>query len=477
MSALKTKLPEFLASGEKARLIPVVSEGSKEGRATSILLSSLAAVHEFAQSIFGVVGIKIGSRTSIDVYTEVVFADKGQKVKMRPDGLIIINTGKSQWTALIEAKIGNADLNPDQIKEYLALAKQYKIDAVITISNQYSAIPTHHPVALKKSDIKGIELYHWSWMFVLTEAILLLKSMCIEDEEQRFLLSEMVRYYDHPSVGVSSFSKMNAEWKDVVLKVRSGSRLAKTSEEVEKTVASWHQEARDLCLIMSRNLAVPVSLRLSRKHRNHPSERLKDDCDHLVTTNTLNCELDIPYAASPLKVMADLARRTVDCSMRVEAPKDKKRSTAKLNWLLRQLKDVAPEDIFIKAITHGRANNSQATLQAVRDNPDAILLYEGTDIQPTAFEVMMIKDLAGKFSGRNTFIEAVENTVTSFYEIAGQNLQSWTPEAPKIKKSQSDDVPKLGKPETVMLVQKEDKVHLDITATPQANDENEAVNE
>ncbi len=30
-------------------------------------------------------------------------------------------------------------------------------------------------------------------MFALTEAILLLKSMSVEDEDQRFLLSEMVR--------------------------------------------------------------------------------------------------------------------------------------------------------------------------------------------------------------------------------------------------------------------------------------------
>lgn len=124
---------------------------------------------------------------------------------------IVVNTGRKQWKALVEAKIGNSDLDEQQIKDYLILAKKHNIDAVITLSNQYSAIPTHHPVSLKKSDLKGIELYHFSWMFILTEAIMLLKTMSVDDEDQRFLLNEMVRYFDHDSVGVSEFSSMNHE--------------------------------------------------------------------------------------------------------------------------------------------------------------------------------------------------------------------------------------------------------------------------
>lgn len=289
-------------------------------------------------------------------------------------------------------------------------------------------------------------------MFILTEAILLLKSMGVEDEEQRFLLDEMVRYYDHPSVGVSSFSSMNKEWKDIVLKVRSGSTLTKTSEETENTVLSWHQEARDLCLIMSRNLAVPVSLKLSRKHTNDPTARLKEDSDQLATYKTLTCELDIPNAVSTLKVTADLTRRTVDCSMTLDAPKDKQRPSARLNWLLRQLKDANAEDIFIRAYTLGRGNNPQVRLQDVRENPDVLLVYEGTHIQPVAFDVTLSRDIAGKFSGRNTFIEAVEETVTQFYEIAGQNLQAWAPPAPKVKKEKHDDIHDIGDEDTVKLV-------------------------
>lgn len=453
MALTKKKLPEFLATGEQARLIPVGSEGKKEGRATSVLLANLSAVHEFAQVMFGAVGMRIGSRANIEVFTEIVFKDKDDNKKLRPDGLIIINTGRSQWKALVEAKIGNSDLDEQQIKDYLALAKKYKIDAVITLSNQYSAIPTHHPINFKKSDLKGVDLFHFSWMFILTEAILLLKSIGIDDEDQRFLLNEMVRYFDHESVGVSEFTSMNKEWKDITTAVRSGSTLSKTSSEVENTVVSWHQESRDLCLIMSRTLTVPVSLRLSRKHTNNPVSRVKDDCEELVKTLALTCELDIPNAVSPLKVTADLQRRTIDCSMSLNAPKDKQRASARLNWLLRQIKETNLDDIFIRAYTMGRANNPQVKLSDVRENPNTLLTVEGNQIQPVAFDVILSRDLAGKFSGRNTFIQTVEDTVKEFYIAVGQNLEAWTPPAPKVEKEKLEDIHDLDEPKTVKLVQ------------------------
>lgn len=456
MSINDKKLPDFLATGERARLIPVGSEGKKESRATSVLLANLSAVHEFAQVMFGAIGMRIGSRAKIEVYTEVVLKDKAGKEKLRPDGLIIINTGRSQWKALIEAKIGNSELDAEQIKDYLMLAKKYKIDAVITLSNQYSAIPTHHPISFKKSDLKGVDLFHFSWMFILTEAILLLKSMGVEDEDQRFLLNEMVRYFDHESVGVSEFTSMNKEWKDITTAVRSGSTLSKTSDEVQNTVVSWHQEARDLCLMMSRTLAVPVSLRLSRKHTNEPVSRIKDDCEELVKSLSLSCELDIPNAVSPLKITADLQRRTLDCSMSLNAPKDKQRASARLNWLLRQVKQTDIDDIFIRAYTMGRGNNPQVKLNEVRENPDALLVLEGNQIMPVAFDIILSRDLASKFSGRNTFIQAVEETVRDFYVAAGQHLEAWTPPAPKIKNEKKENVYELDAIETEENMQEEE---------------------
>jgi hypothetical protein len=66
-------LPEYLSSGQSARLIPVVADTSKESRAASIFLATLTAVPAFAASMLSTVGQRVGSRASIECYTEVVF--------------------------------------------------------------------------------------------------------------------------------------------------------------------------------------------------------------------------------------------------------------------------------------------------------------------------------------------------------------------------------------------------------------------
>ena len=85
-------LPDYLKQGELARLFPVLSTNSKEGRATSILLSCLSKVDEFGAEQLKTLGLKAGKRTSIECYTEVVFNETSQQNK-RPDGLIIVKTG------------------------------------------------------------------------------------------------------------------------------------------------------------------------------------------------------------------------------------------------------------------------------------------------------------------------------------------------------------------------------------------------
>ncbi len=55
---------------------------------------------------------------------------------LRPNNLLIITMGSRTWSASIESKIGNAELRRDQLEEYLDLAREVGIDAVITISNQ-----------------------------------------------------------------------------------------------------------------------------------------------------------------------------------------------------------------------------------------------------------------------------------------------------------------------------------------------------
>jgi len=233
--------PAYLTGGEPARLIPVTADSKKEERATSILLATLMSVDEFRKQMLGSLKVRTGSRTHLHAWTEINL-DDGKKAREkknhdRPDGLLVLNTGQKEWHALVEAKIGNSELSEDQLTHYLKRARDHKIDALITVSNQFVALPTHHPVRVSKTLLRGVDLFHWSWMYVVTQASLLLQEDAIKSDDQRFILEEALRYFNHESSGVTTFDRMNPEWKDVVGKVQSGAPLKKTAEEVENTVS------------------------------------------------------------------------------------------------------------------------------------------------------------------------------------------------------------------------------------------------
>lgn len=425
-----TERPDILKSGEYARLIPVVADSSREERALSILLATMSAVEEFRTAMFASLGVRAGAKASLEAYSQCVLSPPALPAD-RPDGLIILNTGKRRWRALVEAKIGSAELDPVQVERYAECARAMELDALITLSNQFVALPDHHPVRLPKILTKRVALFHWSWMFVVTQANLVLAKDGVASPDQRFILEEALRYWRHDSAGIATFDRMNREWKDLVGKVRNRAALNRTSPEVENTLASWHQEERDLCLLLTRRLGRPVTLRLPRSHREDPVQRLRDDCDSLVKSETLRVEFDIPDAAAPLEVVAHLATRTIRCSMRLQAPTDRKRGSARVNWVVRQLAKSDPASTHIKAIRRGRAEETEQTLEELRANPEA-LESRNRDHPPVAFEVFAVHDLAGRFGGGRTFIEALEDVVPQFYERVGQHLRAWVPAPPRI---------------------------------------------
>jgi hypothetical protein len=431
-----------LDSGEEARLIPVGSEKAQERRATSIFLATLSIVEQFADAVMKSVGQRRSERTSIQCFTEVVFKQKTSKEKKkvseqdRPDGLIVLKVGKRTWSALIEAKIGTAQLNSDQIERYLAIAKEHKIDAVITISNQFAVLPTHHPVKVPKNALRSVDLYHWSWTSLLTQAIFQLEIEQTLDPEQRFILNEFRRYFEHPSSGVKSFDAMNSEWKDICLTVKNGGRLQKSADEVKNTVGAWHQEQRDLSLMLTKNLKKSVPIKIKAAHKTDPEARLKDDCADLVNSHCLQSIFKIPGAASDLKVVADLKGWTVVVSMELKAPsRDEKKTTkAQITWLLKQLQKTTDTSIEIVASWPKRAPDTRTSLEELRENP-FILHCENAALVPIRYQVRLVCHLGGKFFGSKTFLAGMNKAVRVFYREAGEHLRVWVPLAPKLPKN------------------------------------------
>ena len=351
-------LPEKLTSGEPARLFPVLAETSKEGRALSVLLASVANIDDLGRTLLSTVGQRVGVRARVRTFTEVVLENAPEGVSGRPDGMIIVETGRRSWSALIEAKVRRARLDSDQVQAYLRLARANGVDAVITISNDFTAVPHHHPIRVSRPP-RGVDLFHWSWTSILTYAKVLLAAKEVEDREQLFLLDELVRFLDHPSTGVLRFDRMGGDWRSVVTSVVAGARLARTSDAVVDTVANWHQECRDLALKLTELVNANVVIRLPMAHRTDPRRRVVDDAATFCNTAALAVEFNVPAAASPIKVQADLRTRSIQVSMNLRAPGDRKSSRARTNWLLRQLAGSDAKDLHVRAIWPGLLGEPQ----------------------------------------------------------------------------------------------------------------------
>ena len=253
-------LPEYLKNGEIARLFPVISETGNEQRAVSILLAVISAVPPLADRLFSQVGQQLSARTSVNTYTEVVFKNESAaNTGNRPDGLVCLETGKRKWAALIEAKIGKSKLDQEQMERYLTLAKENEVNALITVSNEFAVLPTHHPVSVRKSLTRKVALYHFSWKSILTTAMLLREQGAIADREQAFLIRELVRFLSHKSAGVTGFTSMPHEWSEAVEIIQAGGGILRR-EKGTPIVGAWHQEIRDLSLRMSRILGRAVDL-------------------------------------------------------------------------------------------------------------------------------------------------------------------------------------------------------------------------
>lgn len=435
---MKSEISTFLASGQLARLIPTVADSKKEERATSCLLASFMVVPLFAKEVLSNAGAPVGKRLKITCYTEVTFKSTEKGKRPRPDGLIVIQNGSKNWTALVESKIGNAELTNEQVEEYLELAKQFKINSVITISNQFATTPIHHPLTINKNKTRSVELYHFSWLSLKSKAVLLTGNKQVDDPEQAYILSELVRYLDHDSSGVTALTKMPNEWKEACNSIQQGTPMTKNCGIIECSVSGWHQLLRHLTLNLSMAISQPVDLVLSRAREKDPELNFQEDCSLLSKDNKLDAVFEIPNAASRLLFSADFLRRTINISMKLDAPEDKSRATASINWITRQLKGENLQNVSLRAYWPKRIPMTVAPLIEVIENP-TVLIPSGVSEMPTHLEIIRVVDLAARFKGAKTFVEDSSKEFPKFYQDVGQHLSRWMAKAPKVKESEPSD--------------------------------------
>ena len=425
---------------EPARLIPVSGingPDEQERRGVSALLAVIESVREFGRAITLPLGAPAGAITT---FIEVPFQIGDRTV--RPDGVVRVVRGGRTWTALVEVKTGRNDLLPDQVGDYLDVAREQGFDAVLTISNQLVSAPGEHPVGVDRRKIKKVSLHHLSWSQIHTEAVVERVNRSVSDPDQAWILAELIRYLEHSRSGAVDFEDMGASW--VAVRDAVSQRTLRANERAAGEVVNrFGQLVAFAGMRLSRDLGVDVRPALSRADLQDRTRWLQTEIGYLVDNGTLQGSLRVPNAVAPFTITADLRSGRATCSMTVDAPNDG-RPTTRVNWLLRQV-STASDDLLVEAITaHGRRPGAAHPLAALRENPR--LLIEDPTKELKGF-TLILGIVAGskRGQGRGSFVGSVLDLCDRFYLEVVQNLRPWSPSAPKIKSTPSaEDDPGLG---------------------------------
>jgi hypothetical protein len=421
---------------KRARLIPVHGIGSAkeaEQRAASALLAVMTVVRPFSIELFGPLGASRAQKATVDAYTEVQYK-LGSK-SWRPDGLVVVSYGKATWSCLVEVKTGTDTLTADQVNAYWDIARDQGFDHVLTISNEIAPSASAHPTpGLKVRSNSKVAVSHLSWTALLTTAITLKQHTGVDDPEQEFLLSELIRYVEHPASGALSFDEMGSNWVAVRDAVRDVGATAKT-DGIDDICSRWDQLLRFGALMLGATLGRDVSMLLSKSHQN-PSTRLSDLIAGLTGDGVLRGVLRVPDTVGDLEVLADLRARQLQVTVEVVAPQDKQ-FRGRIGWLLRQLEG-APDQTIIEAWPRNARSPHCASLAAAREDRE-LLAPDGKEAHKFRIslraEMGLNRSNGGKRAG---FVESVLGLVDTFYEQVVQGMTPWTPSAPKAKKIESN---------------------------------------
>lgn len=415
-------------SWRHARLIPTFgsrSDKEREKRATSCLLAVMHGVPEFGHALLKELGAP--KSPVIETFAEVRFKNGGGKTVV-PDGAIVCQRGKTKWTCLVEVKTGTDRLTEDQVSGYLDIARDEGFDAVLTISPQITASSSESPVAVDKRKLRSINLFHYSWWRVLTEAVVQQRYRGISDPDQEWVLRELIFYLSSEASGALGFEDMGEDWVAVRAAGRDGT-LRLGDSGARGVAERWDQFSSALALSLSQELGANVQPQRPRGQTT--PERIDEIVKVLIEAGELSTTLRIPDAIGPLTIRADLRSQQTLTSVSIEAPKDGT-ARGRFGWLTRQLKE-APGDLRLEAAFPNARSTTTTTLDQMRENPKA-LEYEQDPKRPPRSFVLSRCEQMGKKRGRSegSFVRETSSQVLSFYSELIQDLKAWQAPAPKV---------------------------------------------
>jgi hypothetical protein len=419
-----------------ARLIPVTTASgveAKERCSASAFLAVMSAVEEFGRAILRPLGAPAGD---VETFVEVPF--KVASGTIRPDGVIVVTRGSRSWSALVEVKTGPNELIPGQVESYLDLARDLQFDGLITISNQSVTMSSDYPIVIDKKKLKRVQLHHWSWFRILTEAEVQRRHRGVKDPDQAYILGELIRYLSDARSGIVMFGDMGPSWTNV----REGARLRtlrKNDENVLAVAARWDELIRFLTLDLTRELGRDVK-QIVVKAESSPLARIHALQESLAMSGRLYATLQIPDTAGRLELVADLRARQVTVRTLIDPPRDS-RNRGRVGWLMRQLWK-APPHLIIESLVSRSSTSISAQLGQAREQPGRLLPDRDKEIR--GFVLTLTQDMGlNRASGRGAFIDSITKATRTFYGDVLQNLTTWKPRAPRLSAPAEPEEPTL----------------------------------
>ena len=419
---------------EPARLIPVSGisgADEQERRGVSALLAVLSSVKEFGRAITAPLGAPAGT---VSTFIEVPFSLGDRQV--RPDGVIRLSRGKQTWTALVEVKTGRNDLQSAQLEDYLDVAREQGFDVVLTISNQLVTAPGQHPTSVDKKKLRKVSMQHLSWSQIHTEAVIERVNHSVANPDQAWVLSELIRYLEHPRSGAVDFDDMGPSWVTVRNGVKNKT-LRATDTTAADVVGRYGQLISFAAMRLSRALGVEVRSALSKSDMTDMGVYTQAGVARLMSTGVLQGALRVPNAAAPIEVTADLRSGLLTCSISLNAPAQG-RNTTRVNWLTRQLTK-APDDLLVETLSAwARTPGPCRPLKTVRMSPES--LFDDPKKELKFFTVRLsVQAGAKRGQGRDSFVGSVLDLIDRFYEDVVQHIKPWTPPVPSVRSRKAAD--------------------------------------
>lgn len=419
----------------QAKLIPPKIQPGNEIALTSIFLSALKLIKEFRDDIFSDLSLR---KSGLHYYfTEVMVYDNKDS---RPDGMILsVVSDEIKDGVIIEVKNKNVELQSSQIQKYIELCKHIGINKILTISNQYVSDPKQSPCQELKIP-KGIEIYHFSWSYILTIAQLLLfdNDHNITDEDQKLLMSEVVDFFNAKESGIIDFNRMKPGWKEVAKTFTSGSIPNKSDKNTIEAIQSWQQEEKDMSLKLSQQLGLLVKT-INRKDF---SNRWESDLKSLINKKMLITKLKIDGAVSPIDMIAHFERKTITMRVHLKAPD--KTIRGQIGWLKSQLNKCEnknpilfselKENLHFEPILKYRNTYPITKIDKI---DDAIHDLHGKEI--TDFDISYINHLGVKFENPSKIVSIMEDMLFNFYSLIVQHIENAPQKSPQMKQDKMDE--------------------------------------